>query len=109
MPPYHADYNKGETYAPSDDEEDNLLSSDDEIEDNIPLGELHAGNVKVRRGSEGYEVRPISREEMLRQYMESVGEDYDRYLRYVPQPDSVSEDVPVDGSAGLEPTERRRV
>lgn len=101
MPPYHPDCNEGDAYHPLDDE-DSLVSSDDEIEDNIPLGELSTGNVKVRRGSEGYEVRPVSREEMLRQYMESVGEDYDRYLQYVPQPEPESENMPVDGSAGPE-------
>ncbi|KAF7784158.1 hypothetical protein Agabi119p4_323 [Agaricus bisporus var. burnettii] len=99
-------YNRGDTYQSVDDEEDSLVSSDDEMEDNVPLGELRTRNVTVRRGSEGYEVRPISREEMLREYMDSVGEDYDRYLRYIPQPDSDGEDIPIDDSVGLEPTER---
>ncbi|EKM84046.1 hypothetical protein AGABI1DRAFT_67210 [Agaricus bisporus var. burnettii JB137-S8] len=106
VPPYHPDYNRGDTYQSVDDDEDSLVSSDDEMEDNVPLGELRTRNGTVRRGSEGYEVRPISREEMLREYMDSVGEDYDRYLRYIPQPDSDGEDIPIDDSVGLEPTER---
>jgi hypothetical protein len=39
----------------------------------------------VRRGSEGYEVQPAAREEMLRQYLENLGEEPGRYLRYIPQ------------------------
>ncbi|KAJ3567336.1 hypothetical protein NP233_g6433 [Leucocoprinus birnbaumii] len=88
VPPYHPDYSKGETYQPvDDDDEDSLVSSSGELsDDDMPLG-----HDRVRRGSEGYEVRPVSREQMLRQYLESVGEDYDRYIKYIPQPDSQSE------------------
>lgn len=48
----------------------------------------------MRRGSEGYEIRPESREQMLREYLESLGEQPDRYLRYIPQ---VDEDFDTDG------------
>ncbi|KAG9314101.1 hypothetical protein JVU11DRAFT_4882 [Chiua virens] len=48
--------------------------------------------LKTRRGSEGYEVRPINREEMLRQYIQDEVETTGRYRLY--QPDS--EDVPDD-------------
>jgi len=44
-----------------------------------------SGQLRVRRGSEGYEVRPAAREEMLRQYLENLGEKPGRYLRYIPQ------------------------
>lgn len=92
MPPYHPDYHEGETHRASgddDDDEDSLVSSGDEVEDDdddVPLG------TKVRRGSEGFEIRPVSREQMLRQYLESVGENYDRYIRYIPYPESEDED-----------------
>jgi palmitoyltransferase len=44
-----------------------------------------SGALRVRRGSEGYEVRPAEREEILRQYLENLGEEPGRYLRYIPQ------------------------
>ena len=47
---------------------------------------------KVRRGSEGYEVREETREEILRRYIESRGEEVGRYQRYVPQTPASSED-----------------
>jgi len=46
----------------------------------------------VRRGSEGYEVRPVGREEMLKRYLEELGEEPGRYLQYIPEPDSDSEE-----------------
>lgn len=46
--------------------------------------------MRVRRGSEGYEVRQEGREDMLRRYLMEIGEDPDRYLRYIPQPDEDS-------------------
>lgn len=73
-----------------------------EDDEDVPLGVLHNEGGRVRRGSEGYEVRSVSREQMLRQYLEGIGEDYDRYLRYIPQPDSESEEeMPRDGSVGV--------
>ena len=44
-----------------------------------------SGQLRVRRGSEGYEVQPAAREEMLQQYLENLGEEPGRYLRYIPQ------------------------
>jgi palmitoyltransferase len=49
--------------------------------------EEHEARNIVRRGSEGYEVRPIDREEILRRYIEQGQEDR-RYRTYVPEPDS---------------------
>jgi palmitoyltransferase len=46
----------------------------------------------VRIGSEGYEVRPVGREEMLRKYLEELGEEPGRYVRYMPETDSNSEE-----------------
>jgi len=81
LPPYHPDYGK-DLDAPqySSDE-----SSDEHLDGN--------GKIRVRRGSEGYEVRPQQREDMLRQYLEEVGEEEaGKYIRYIPQPDTDSED-----------------
>ena len=55
----------------------------------------------VRRGSEGYEVRPVNREEILRRYIEDQGQEMGRYQTYVPEPESEgSEDLddPEDDS-----------
>lgn len=81
-----------------EDDEDSSVGSGDEVDDDddVPLGIKGRG----RRGSEGYEVRPVSREQMLRQYLESVGENYDRYIRYIPEPESESETEP-EIQAGL--------
>ncbi|TFK77407.1 zf-DHHC-domain-containing protein [Pluteus cervinus] len=43
---------------------------------------------RIRRGSEGYEVRPVDRNEMLQQYLSQVGEQDHQYVRYIPQPKS---------------------
>ena len=65
VPPHHADYDESQPsyehysqppYADEDEEED---------EDGSRRGQF------IRRGSEGYEVRPIDREEMMRHYLGS--------------------------------------
>ncbi|KAF9454208.1 palmitoyltransferase PFA4 [Macrolepiota fuliginosa MF-IS2] len=107
VPPYHPDYDKGESYPTGDDDSDSQVNSDDDVEgDDVPLGTMYGqSDVRMRRGSEGYEVRPVSREQMLRQYLESVGEDYDRYIRYIPQPESESDeevdDAPVEAAPAM--------
>jgi hypothetical protein len=89
LPPYHPDYKEEDedAYNPGNDE------SWDEQE-SAPRGRLH-----VRRGSEGYEVRPEEREEMLQRYLTELGEKPGRYLRYIPQPESEEstseDDVPL--------------
>ena len=45
----------------------------------------------MRRGSEGYEVRPVDREEILKRYIMSRGEEAGRFKRYVPEPGSDSD------------------
>lgn len=50
------------------------------------------GNLRVRRGSEGFEVREETREEILRRYIESRGVDAGRYRRYVPESSTTSEE-----------------
>lgn len=47
MPPYHPDYQS-------------LTAVDDEDED-VPLAELQKRSVRLRKGSEGFEVRPVAR------------------------------------------------
>jgi len=88
LPPYHPDYRQEDqgVYKPGNDEGDE--SSDEQ--ESSSRGRFH-----IRRGSEGYEVRPEGREEMLRRYLTELGEEPGRYIRYIPQPDSeecVSED-----------------
>lgn len=81
FPPYHPDYREG-----GDDYQYEHSSSEDE--------EVFVGKRQtiVRRGSEGYEVRPVSREEMLKRYLEGLGEELGRYQRYIPEPGSDSEE-----------------
>lgn len=92
LPPYHPDYREEDqgVYNP-DNDQDSESSDEREL---ASKGRLH-----VRRGSEGYEVRPEGREEMLRQYLAELGEQPGRYLRYIPQPDSEEsaseDDVPL--------------
>lgn len=63
-------------------------SSSGEYVDQRPMMQME----KVRRGSEGYEVRPIDREELLRRYIEEQAQEEGRYHRYVPEPDFDSEE-----------------
>jgi len=89
LPPYHPDFQEGASYP------DDAYSegSEDDTEEEYPHFSSNSGKVHVRRGSEGYEVRPpASREEMLRRYMEELNQVPDRYVRYVPEPHSESED-----------------
>ncbi|KAI0067973.1 zf-DHHC-domain-containing protein [Artomyces pyxidatus] len=80
VPPYHPDYED-----PGLDDHDSLQSSDEYDEYDEERG------VTMRRGSEGYEVRPVDREEILRRYIQTRGEEAGRYRRYVPEPPSESE------------------
>ena len=86
LPPYHPDYKEGDqdAYNP-----DNGESWDEQ--ESAPRGQLH-----VRRGSEGYEVRPEEREQMLQRYLTDLGEEPGRYLRYIPQPESEESDSEDD-------------
>ncbi|KIJ66242.1 hypothetical protein HYDPIDRAFT_86668 [Hydnomerulius pinastri MD-312] len=77
LPPYHPDFERHSyplrSYSPD---------SDADYEE-----EAHGG-VKVRRGSEGYEVRPVNREEMLREYIQSQVGEMGRYQVYEPELES---------------------
>ncbi|KAJ8523296.1 hypothetical protein ONZ45_g214 [Pleurotus djamor] len=72
-PPYHPDYQYNQ------DEDVSESSDDDSYDRPAP---------RVRRGSEGYEVRPVDRNDMLKRYLEELGETPGRYHRYIPQPGS---------------------
>ncbi|KAJ7459098.1 zf-DHHC-domain-containing protein [Mycena galericulata] len=90
LPPYHPDYQPdggdADAYDSTDDDDD---YDEDRYVDN--------SKTRVRRGSEGYEVRPGAREDMLARYLTEIGEKVEKYHRYIPQPDSESEsdDVPL--------------
>jgi len=73
VPPYHPDYEPPDT---DDDDDDN--------------GERFAEyeRARVRRGSEGYEVRSIDREGLLAEFIASRAQEEGRYRRYVPEPPS---------------------
>ncbi|KAG6910497.1 hypothetical protein DXG01_009916 [Tephrocybe rancida] len=74
LPPYHPDYQEGQAAEFQSTDE----SSDDEYDGRRPL---------VRTGSEGYEVRPVDREELLQRYLAEVGQTPGRYNYYIPTPD----------------------
>jgi palmitoyltransferase ZDHHC6 len=84
LPPYHPDYeppHEGDAvYSSASD----VASSDGYHAPDIP------GAGRVRSGSEGYELPPIDREEMLRQYIEGQVGEAGRYNVYVPEPASES-------------------
>ncbi|KAG5647742.1 hypothetical protein DXG03_008465 [Asterophora parasitica] len=80
LPPYHPDYQEGATAkAVFESSDDGSLS--DDISWRPP----------VRSGSEGYEVRPVDRENMLARYLMEIGEQPGRYHRYIPMPESESD------------------
>ncbi|KAI0348281.1 zf-DHHC-domain-containing protein [Trametopsis cervina] len=96
VPPYHPDYkppgddggfsdSPGTAHSSSEEEEE---EEDDDDDDDVPLGHSRAF---VRRGSEGYEVRTIDREDMLRHHVVSQMGEPGRYNVYVPDPSSESE------------------
>jgi hypothetical protein len=86
VPPYHPDFDETQGVQPTRYDDS---SSDDEV---------YRG-VRVRRGSEGYEVRPVDRNEMLNRYVQEMATEQGRYKRYVPEPpsgsDSEEEHVPL--------------
>ncbi|KAI0726908.1 zf-DHHC-domain-containing protein [Fomitopsis betulina] len=80
VPPYHPDYREPEAVVPYDP----ASSSEDEYDE--------AGkNVKVRRGSEGLEVKPVNREQMFERLVEDRTQESGRYNYYNPEISSESE------------------
>lgn len=99
VPPYHPDYVEpgaegDETYSDSPPPSLPNTSSEDEYDEG-------PGDRRfVRRGSEGYEVRSIDREEMLQRFIEGRVHEPGRYNVYQPEPPSgpeseEDEDVPL--------------
>ena len=50
---------------------------------------------RIRRGSEGYEIKTVDRDEILRRYVTSRGEDAGRYNWYVPENYNASDEEDV--------------
>lgn len=84
LPPYHPDF-----------EHDTYPLQSHSAETDSDLEEEHQG-LRVRRGSEGYEMRPINREEMLREYIQSEVERAERYQVYQPEDTEYTEDCGSD-------------
>jgi len=94
LPPYHPDY-----VAPVHGDASSYYASEDSsssADEYTAVQNLHQREtpvaVRVRRGSEGYEVRAVDREETLRRYIEEQAQEEGRYNRYVPEPDMDSEE-----------------
>lgn len=92
VPPYHPDYvepshssKSGSTFGFVE------FGNDDDYGSGSDSDVQHYSGHRVRQGSEGYEIKPINREEILRRYIASRGEEAGRYQRYVPEPASDSE------------------
>ncbi|CDO73449.1 hypothetical protein BN946_scf185013.g84 [Trametes cinnabarina] len=70
VPPYHPDYN-GDAGYPAYDPASGSEDEDEDGDDGEANGDA-VGRPRefIRRGSEGYEVRPINRETLLTQYIE---------------------------------------
>ena len=85
VPPYHPDYDEssqheygaGEVDYDYDDGE--RFAEYEKVRQRMPF---------VRRGSEGYEVRPIDREQLLAEYIADRAQEDGHYSRYVPEPPS---------------------
>jgi palmitoyltransferase len=78
LPPYHPDYedpgvdtHPGRPYSPD---------SDSDYSE-----EGYSGAVRVRRGSEGYEVRSVNREQLFQEYVEDRISEAGRYQVYEPE------------------------
>ncbi|TFK26647.1 palmitoyltransferase PFA4 [Coprinopsis marcescibilis] len=97
LPPYHPDYKEGEYFSGTQNQDlDDYSESESEISE-PPSGKPGS---RVRRGSEGYEIQPQTREEILRRYLEEIGDDPYRYARYEPEPVSESEGSEDDRPLG---------
>ena len=106
VPPYHPDYIEPSPpsksafgFAEFGNEDEHGSGSDSDAQ-------YYPGH-RVRRGSEGYEIKQVDREEILRRYIASRGEEVGRYQRYAPEPASESEssegkEEMVSDTGGLE-------
>ena len=98
VPPYHLDY------EPAHDEYGGDDNDEHDYDDGERFAEYEKGRraaTHVRRGSEGYEVRSIDREQLLAEYISTRGQEAGHYQRYVPEPPS----EPESGGEGEEDVE----
>jgi len=77
FPPYHPDYGGVDRHSISS----GSVSSDPDLREPEISGNGTA-SVRVRRGSEGYEVQSLDREEMLRRYIQDQVAEPGRYHVY---------------------------
>ncbi|KAG6837652.1 hypothetical protein H0H93_004928 [Arthromyces matolae] len=93
LPPYHPDYEER-----VDEHLESAAESSDE--------EYDSPRRVVRTGSEGYEVRPVDREELLRRYLQENGHEFGRYKYYIPthhdDDDDSDSDTPLAQSSKVE-------
>jgi palmitoyltransferase len=85
VPPFHPDYE-----PPEDDDGERYAEEDERARRGMVA--------RVRRGSEGYEVRAIDRESLLAEFIANRGQEEGHYRRYVPEPPS----EPDDSESGWE-------
>ena len=99
VPPYHPDYEPpAEEWEDGEGDYDYDGDDNDDDDGGERFAEYERGMARVRRGSEGYEVRPIDREQLLAEYIASRGQEAGRYRRYAPEPsesESGGEEVAV--------------
>lgn len=98
VPPYHPDYK-----PPGDNDDDTDEWSDTPPSNGETSDEGDSLRPKrfIRRGSEGYEVRPINREASLRQHVYEQMHEPGRYNVYVPDPPSDAEEEVDEDDAPL--------
>ena len=88
VPPYHPDYDESAQHEYSGGEVDYDY---DDGERFAEYEKMRQRMPFVRRGSEGYEVRPIDREQLLAEYITDRAQEDGHYCRYVPEPPSEPE------------------
>lgn len=98
VPPYHPDYEPAQGEGDDDDDNDGYYHHDDGDYDDggerfaeYEYEQTKGAHARVRRGSEGYEVRTIDREQLLAEFIQSRAQEEGHYRRYVPEPPSESE------------------
>lgn len=95
VPPYHPDYNQS---THSDHEAGRFSSTPSRQSSADEDNEIIWRGPQVRRGSEGWEVSEVDREEILRRYIASRSAEPGRYQRYTPETDPE-----VDNNESLAP------
>lgn len=96
VPPYHPDYEEAQDRQDDGDGDGayyHHANDDDDDDEGRRFAEYEhqRRTAHVRRGSEGYEVRAIDREQLLAEYISSRGQEDGYYRRYVPEPPSETE------------------